>query len=85
MMRGHQNSGPRSRAIAGVMNDRTMSVSSSRPSPIMDPSWPTDNRSLESMAIIVVANTMPAVVTTLPELATALIKPVFSPALLSSR
>ncbi|SIN59426.1 Uncharacterised protein [Mycobacteroides abscessus subsp. abscessus] len=37
------------------------------------------------MAIIVVANTMPAVVTTLPELATARIRPVLSPALLSSR
>ncbi|SII12226.1 Uncharacterised protein [Mycobacteroides abscessus subsp. abscessus] len=52
---------------------------------MMEPSWPTDSRSLESMAIIVVANTMPAVVTTLPELATARIRPVLSPALLSSR
>ena len=34
---GHQNQRPRSAAIDGVMNERTISVSNSRPSPIVVP------------------------------------------------
>ncbi len=52
---------------------------------MMEPIWPTESKSLDSIAIMVTANTKPAVVTTLPDLATALIRPVFKPALLSSR
>lgn len=67
------------------MKDRTIMVSNSSPTPMVAPNWPTDIKSLESMAIMVTAKTIPAVVTTFPELATARMSPVLSPAALSSK
>ena len=66
------------------MNDRTTSVSSSRPMQTVDPIWPMVRRSLESMASMVNANTRPADVTTPPVLPSARINPVLRPAWISS-
>lgn len=63
---GHQNHRPSSAAIDGIMNERTIRVSNSRPSPIVVPTWPTTRRSLTSMEAMVNANTSPAAVTTFP-------------------
>ena len=50
----------------GVINDRTISVSNSRPSAIVVPIWPSTRRSLKMNDAIVNANTRPAAVTTEP-------------------
>lgn len=61
---GHQNHRPIRAAIDGVMNDRTIRVSNSSPSPIVVPIWPSTRRLLKANEPIVAANTSPAAVTT---------------------
>jgi hypothetical protein len=48
----------------GVINDRTINVSKSRPKPMVVPIWPSARRSLNMNEDMVNANTRPAVVTT---------------------
>ncbi len=81
---GHQNHGPRMAAIDGVISERTISVSSSSPIPMVIPPWPTLSRSPEIMAPIVNANTSPAAVTTVPVLPIERMIPVLIPAPISS-
>jgi hypothetical protein len=81
---GHQNQRPSSAAMDGVMNERTTSVSNSRPGPIVVPTWPMIRRSLTTMEPMVNANSRPADVTTLPVPPMARMMPVFSPAPISS-
>ena len=57
---GHQNQRPSAAAMEGVMNDRTINVSTSRPNPMVAPSCPTTRRSLMSIDAMVKAKTMPA-------------------------
>ena len=64
----------------GVINDRTINVSKSRPKPMVVPIWPRARRSLNMNEDMVNANTRPAVVTT-PVPAMARMMPVLSPAL----
>jgi hypothetical protein len=68
----------------GVMNERTISVSNSRPSPMVVPIWPRTRKSLNTNEDMVKANTRPAAVTTPPVPAMARMMPVFSPAPISS-
>ena len=82
---GHQNQRPSSAAIDGVMNERTIRVSNSRPSAIVVPTWAMARRSLNAKAAMVAANTRPAEVTTEPEPTMARMMPVFRPAWISSR
>src|ERR1700730_2019140 len=81
---GHQNHGPRMLRMHGTTNDRTISVSSSRPMQTVEPTWPIVLRSLVSIASIVNASTKPDDVTTPPVLPRARIRPVFNPACVSS-
>ena len=62
------------------MNERTISVSRSRPMQTVVPTWPIVRRSLVSIASMVNANTRPADVTTPPVLPRARISPVCNPA-----
>jgi hypothetical protein len=71
--------------MAGVMNERTIKVSKSRPSPMVVPTWAMTRRSLIANDIIVKANTRPAEVTTLPVPPIDRMMPVFNPAARSSR
>lgn len=64
MFSGHQNQRPSSAAIDGVIKERTINVSNSRPRPMVIPIWPIIIRSLTAMDAIVKANTRPA--TSLP-------------------
>ena len=68
----------------GVMNDRTISVSNSRPSAIVVPIWPSTSRSLKMNDAMVNANTSPAAVTTEPLPAIDRMMPVLIPAWISS-
>ena len=68
----------------GVMNDRTINVSNSRPRPMVVPTCPMMRRSLTTIDAMVNANTRPADVTTLPVLPIARMMPVLSPAWISS-
>ena len=77
---GHQNQRPSSAAIDGVMNERTTSVSNSRPKAIVVPTWPMISKSLAAIAAMVNANTRPALVTTLPVPPMARMMPVLIPA-----
>jgi hypothetical protein len=63
---GHQNHLPSKAVIDGVINERTISVSKSRPRPIVVPPWPIDVKSLKANEAIVTAKTRPAAVTTPP-------------------
>ena len=51
-------------AIDGVISERTISVSSNKPMPMVMPPWPTLSRSPEIIEPMVKANTRPAAVTT---------------------
>ena len=62
------------------MNDRTTSVSNSRPRPMVVPTWPITVSSLTAIDIIVKANTRPADVTTEPLPPIARMIPVLTPA-----
>ena len=42
------------------MNDRTISVSNSKPRPMVVPIWPSTRKSLKMKAHMVTAKTMPA-------------------------
>ena len=66
------------------MNDRMISVSNSRPIPIVVPTCPATTRSLTTIDIIVNANTKPADVTTAPVPAIDRMMPVLIPAWISS-
>lgn len=68
----------------GVISERTMSVSNSRPRPIVLPAWPIELKSLAAMDIMVNANTSPADVTTPPVSPIERMMPVLSPAPISS-
>src|ERR1700730_12606634 len=81
---GHQNHLPSSVAMDGVMSDRTTSVSKSRPSPIVVPTWPMTVSWLTDIVIIVNANSSPAEVTTDPVPPIDRMIPVFKPAWISS-
>ena len=81
---GHQNHRPSAAAIDGVMNDRTISVSTSSPKPMVVPNWPTTRRLLTIIDAMVKANTKPAAVTTLPVAPMPRMIPVFRPAWISS-
>ncbi len=81
---GHQNQRPSSAAIAGVMNERTIRVSNSRPNAMVVPTCPTVRSSLIAMELRVNAKTSPADVTTAPVPAIARMIPVLKPALISS-
>ena len=61
-------------------NERTISVSSSRPMLTVEPNWPIALSSLVSIASMVNANTKPADVTTPPVLPSARMRPVCNPA-----
>ncbi len=71
-------------AIDGVISDRTISVSSSSPMPMVMPPWPTLSRSPEIIEPMVKANTRPAAVTTVPVLPIDRMMPVLMPAPISS-
>jgi hypothetical protein len=71
-------------AMDGVMNDRTIRVSNSKPSAIVVPIWPSTIRSLNMNDAMVKANTSPAAVTTEPLPAIARMMPVLMPAPSSS-
>jgi antitoxin VapB len=79
-----QNHRPSSAAMDGVMNDRTISVSNSRPSAIVVPIWPSTRRSLKMNDAMVKANSRPAAVTTDPLPAIDRMMPVLMPAWISS-
>ena len=81
---GHQNHRPSAAAIDGVMNDRTMSVSTSSPKPMVVPNWPTTRKLLTIIDAIVKAKTIPAAVTTRPVAPMPRMIPVFRPAWTSS-
>ena len=68
----------------GVMSERTIRVSNSRPRPMVVPTWPMTVSSLTAIDIIVKANTRPAEVTTDPVPPIARMMPVFRPAWISS-
>ena len=68
----------------GVMNDRTISVSNSRPRAIVVPIWPSTRRSLRMNYAMVKANTSPAAATTEPLPAIDRMMPVLMPAWISS-
>ena len=65
--------------MAGVMNDRTTSVSNSSRARWWCPSGPMTRRSLTTIEHMVSANTRPAAVTTLPVPPIARMMPVFRP------
>ena len=81
---GHQNHRPSSAAIDGVMNERTISVSKIRPTPMVVPIWASTISSPKAKPHIVNAKTSPAAVTTEPVPAIVLMSPVLSPAPISS-
>ena len=56
---GHQNHRPSSAAIDGVMNDRMISVSNMRPSPMVVPTCARMRSSLKAIDAMVSANTSP--------------------------
>jgi len=56
---GHQNQRPRSAAMDGVMNERTISVSNNSPRPMVVPIWPRIRRSLTMKEDIVAAELRP--------------------------
>ena len=68
----------------GVMNERTIRVSKSRPSAIVVPICPRTTKSLKTNDAMVKANTRPAAVTTDPLPAIARMIPVLIPAVKAS-
>jgi len=81
---GHQNHLPSSAAMDGVISDRTISVSKSRPRPMVVPTWPMTVSSLTDSFIIGERETSPADVTTDPVPPIDRMMPVFKPAWISS-
>lgn len=79
-MRGNPKNGPSSRARAGLIKDRTINVSRRRPMPAIEPNMPTEVRPQDTMAVTATANTMPAVVTSRPDIVAGRIRPVLSSA-----
>ena len=71
-------------AMDGVMNERTINVSNSRPNPMVVPTCPITIKGLNTKDAMVAANTRPADVTTAPVPAIERMIPVRNPAWISS-
>ena len=82
---GHQNHWPSTRASGITKSNRTTSMSNINPMQIVKPACPMLMTSLDSSASMVKAKTKAAVNTTPPELPIARIRPVLTPAPISSR
>ena len=81
---GHQNQRPSRVAMDGVMNERTISVSNSRPRPMVVPIWPSTCRPLNTNDAHGDGEHQTGGGHHRPEPAIARMMPVFSPAWISS-